>query len=107
MKVLEKFFENKFERKNLKYLYVGDSLMSDCGSAAKNKNWDSLAIIEELQDIAPELKNRAYLMKYEKNWGNYFYEMRGGVKVETAWMNYARKNIRYALPFVTWMKHLV
>ena len=44
--VCELFFEKILQKKNLKYLYVGDSILNDCVSTAKNENIKVILIIE-------------------------------------------------------------
>ena len=107
--VLEEFFKAKFSSSSLKFLFFGDSLMSDCGASAKLPNWDAFAIIEELQDVAPDLpaSEKDYMMKYEASWGNYFFEQTDKGPVITLWIDYVRQRCRYAVPFMSWIKYLM
>jgi len=59
-KDLEITFENSLGKTNLKYVYLGDNYVSDCFWPPKLKDWDSIAIIEELASIFffENLKNR-------------------------------------------------
>ena len=107
--ILEQFFKTKLASPTLKFLFFGDSLMSDCGASAKLPNWEALAIIEELQDAAPDLpaSHKDYMIKSQSFWGNYFFELTESGPVPTLWMDYARHRCRYALPFMAWIKHLM
>ena len=47
-KELEVTFERYLNKKDLKCIYVGDNYLSDCYSVTKLKNWECIAVVEEL-----------------------------------------------------------
>lgn len=48
---LEKTFEVALGKKDIKYLYFGDSFVGDCYWCSKLKNWESVVIVEELSNL--------------------------------------------------------
>jgi ribonucleotide monophosphatase NagD (HAD superfamily) len=42
------------KRGNLRYLFIGDNILSDVYICAKSTNWETLLILEELLDYEEE-----------------------------------------------------
>jgi len=69
--VVEKFFDKLLNKTDLKYLYVGDSILNDCIAPVKNSNVKSIAVIEFIDSfyhgIKPDHLGEAWRLDIEKD----------------------------------------
>jgi len=67
-------------------LFYGDSYVTDCLSSQKNKNWDAICIMEELDNVD-------FGPGYDKSiWGEWNVDEYEGKKVDAFWYSYMKEN---------------
>ena len=47
--LVEKFYEKMLDKKDIKYVFVGDNIFSDCIAATKFSKWNSIFIFDEIK----------------------------------------------------------
>ena len=47
--LVQKFFEKMLNKTNIKYLFVGDNILSDCQAASKFPGWNSILIYDNIK----------------------------------------------------------
>lgn len=102
-KDLENFFETYLNRNNLKYCFIGDHYLNDCLCTKKLKNWDQIAIVEELSE---EIYKNENLLKYQQYWGSHFYDYFFDNSIYlTLWTNLFTKEISGIIPNLEFLEH--
>ena len=117
------------QRQNIKVVYFGDHYWSDVhhggnfnpfpGDSHSDSKWDSIAVIEEMQEYDTRLNDGKdpHLLKTERYWGpSYFFDdvlaynwsgHRDPALRRNFFVSEVEKTARYALPFVRNMSHFI
>jgi hypothetical protein len=93
-KDIELYFAKKLG-KTAKFVYIGDSYVSDCLRSQERENWESIVVVEELNkewiDSGIKTNEETTLFAYEKYWGSFFTDEIKGETVQTAWAALAER----------------
>ena len=58
--LIEKFYEKMLNKDNIKYIFVGDNILSDCEIPSKLHGWNSIFIYDDIEENVEENNYNIY-----------------------------------------------
>jgi HAD superfamily 5'-nucleotidase-like hydrolase len=92
---LREFFSKLTKTKDMKLVYVGDSLIQDVYTPHKYSDLDTIAIVEEMYAEGPDYDSEFEILR-SNAWGSYFHHK----KDPTLWSEIIKKHSKICVPTV-------